>query len=112
MWHIIDNGHIFEISVIQYSQILDEEPAFGLHALLSGEYSADISVMRIQEVHDGIGVVFRRGCEYKKFIVFGKSMKGLDAIRSDVDPELFGSFIKKMGMWYLLQWLTRLLLRI
>ena len=35
---VVDNDHVLEVTVLDDSEILDEEAILGLHAMLPGEY--------------------------------------------------------------------------
>ena len=54
---VVDNYHIFEVAVLDDTKVLDEEPVFGLHAVLPGEHIADVLVLWIDVVDDRVGVV-------------------------------------------------------
>ena len=60
---VVDNDHVLEVTVLDDSEILDEEAILGLHAMLPGEYIWDVLVLRIDVIDDGICIVLGGGCE-------------------------------------------------
>ena len=54
MQKIINNNHVFKISVLDNSEILNEETILGLHAVFSGKYITNILIIRINVIDYGI----------------------------------------------------------
>ena len=54
---VVDNDHVLEVTVLDDSEILDEEAILGLHAMLPGEHIADVLVLWIDVVDDRVCIV-------------------------------------------------------
>ena len=57
MQKIVNDNHVFELTVFDDSEILDEEAVLGLHAMLPGKHITDVLIFWINVVDDCICVV-------------------------------------------------------
>jgi len=67
---VINQNHVFEISVGENSQIFDVKTLFGLDTAVSEEPMMDQLFVRIKMVQDNIGVAAMRGCKDNYLKVF------------------------------------------
>ena len=56
---VVDNHHVLQFAVLDYPQVFNEEPVLGLHTVLPGEDVADIFMLGVDVVHDGVRVLLR-----------------------------------------------------
>lgn len=82
---VIDNDHILEIAVGNYSEVLYVNPFFSPDAVLSVESVLDESAIRIEIVKHDVRICFVRGCEHHNLIVLISLLKTFNCVRSNVD---------------------------
>ena len=72
---IVNDNHVFELTVFDDSEILDEEAVLGLHAMLPGKYITDVLILRVDVVDDRICIVLGWSCEDDDLVNLGHILK-------------------------------------
>lgn len=95
---VVNNGHIFEISVLDDSKILDVETILGLQTEVSVKNIADIFLFGVKLLNNGLSISLSGGSEYQNFKVFLHYLEEFLGKWSDLDHNwwgLFGAFRNK-----------------
>ena len=88
MQKIVNDNHVFELTVFDDSEILDEEAVLGLHAMLPGEYIADVLVLWIDVIDDSVCIVLGWGSEDDDLVLLAHILEKFHEIWPQLDRDL------------------------
>lgn len=87
MDEVINEDNVFEGPVGDYSQILDEEPVLGLHAVGAAQEVMDCFGVSVQVLDDGFGIAVSGCCEDIDRVMFTHLLEEVITMRSDIEVE-------------------------
>ena len=85
---VVNDDHVFEVTVLDDTQVFDEEAILRLHAVFSRQDVTDVLIFWVNVVDDGICVVLRAGGEDDDLVFLTHVREELHQIGSYLDRNL------------------------
>ena len=85
---VVHEYHVFHLSVLDHSEIFDEDPFFGFNTAVAVHPCLDQLSVRIDEVKDSICVALVTGCETNDLEILIDCLQSLERIRSNIEPSI------------------------